>query len=276
MLLRPIHCAGALVLLAAILSNAGCTAPTARDAWQTTFGSCVESDVLKTAVYLGPSNPVGPGSIWRRTADGSLNLRWTLEDLALTVNEVVAEGQPVTCDHESATTLEVSPEVFLQSALLPTDPRLQTALKSSTRTDVGIEYYRVNSLKEGPFEAALRSLPHASDVANEFKYNDRYVLVAGVEVSGLTMDLHFTASDATSLKALIPVNQPVDFKVGVALELRWINDTTVRMTSKGPFYVAGKFARLDSERVLGVSTTAPLWTSVDIEPKDLGIERGRY
>ncbi len=67
-----------LIFLILTFSLAGC-ATTAREAWIDVLSKCASSEALNNVVYFGPSNKVGPGSVWRKS-DDSLHLRWTLAD----------------------------------------------------------------------------------------------------------------------------------------------------------------------------------------------------
>jgi hypothetical protein len=54
----------------------------ARSAWIDVLSKCASTELLGSSVfYFGASNSVGPGSVWRKEGDGSLRLRFDLNEL---------------------------------------------------------------------------------------------------------------------------------------------------------------------------------------------------
>jgi len=248
-----------LVTLATLVTGVGCStpSPSASTEWARTLDSCVASSVMSKVTYMGPSNPVGPGSIWRIDHDGSLRLRWTPADFELD-DDVVQPGQPFPCSSMTSRTLRISASQLLESELFASDPRLTTAIDSARRAETSINSFRVDLLKEGRYEQALRNLPAVSPVAREFGQAGRIVMTSAVLVDGFEMRLFFESATAADVQLTLPLSETMNFRLGADFEARWVTDRELVLRSTESFYVAGRFHPLSADRTLGSSTTAPV------------------
>lgn len=256
---------------AAVLS-VGC-ATTARDAWASTFENCGESDVIPAdAVYFGPSNPVGPGSVWRRTPSGSLNLRWLPSDLALRPSDVIVPGKEITLKRVTNSKNNAHVGLLLRSALSATDPRLDALLANAHDTDVSIRAFQVDQLNEGPFEQAVRSLDKTSPFLSDIQRAERFVMVTGVKVTGFEVTAHFSSQNRLDIAYAMQIEQLTSTSLGAALTMNWTDESTLKISTKDAFYIAGELARIDPSGALGATTSAPMLIRANPTVTGIGVE----
>lgn len=91
-----------LLLAACALSAFGlvsCTTPDAGSATSEFVKGCADSDLnSKSVLYFGPSNQIGPGSVWSRLGpNGGYQPQWRMQDLGVD-GLVIDKGQTFQCD----------------------------------------------------------------------------------------------------------------------------------------------------------------------------------
>jgi hypothetical protein len=123
---------------------------------------CTDNAVTGSQVtFFGPSNGVGPGSLWHQSADGRYGIRRSLEELAPTPavrSKLIARGKEVSCRSTSGADFKAGADAVFSSALSKMDGSLAAQLDHATSVDVRIAAWATDTLLEGPFEDQLFGL----------------------------------------------------------------------------------------------------------------------
>lgn len=247
----------------AVSSLAGCGTNDAKSAWNDVVKKCAASDLTaKTVLYFGPTNNVGPGSIWREGPEGGYRLRWTDKDLTWASN-VVQPGGPLACEGKVVADFSGKASVGLTSLVAPASGELAGDLKRARTISAKANALAWDTIKEGPYEQHVNNLPQDSGVKQELHSGTRLVMVRALRVSGFTADLTFSQSDAASLKAKFngEITSGVDAELSAGLSATWTNDTTLKI-SASDFYIAGELGQYTSTGFATAETEAP--KAVDI------------
>lgn len=226
----------------------GCVQDTAKEAWNVIVKNCAGSDLTGGAIqYFGPSNNVGPGSVWRPGPDGGYRLRYSLGDMPGEKN-FITRGEPYKCDGSKTTSFGLNAAVGLTTSLAPVSAELANDLKKAKSIEVQAQIIAWDLVREGPFESYIKTLPASSGVRDDLNRGDRLVLYRALRVSGYTAQLKFSASDAASLKAKYsgPLPKALTGDIGAQLSANWADDTTLKLTSSSDCYIAGELAPYSS------------------------------
>ena len=232
-----------LIFLILTFFLAGCVT-TAREAWIDVLSKCASSEALNNVVYFGPSNKVGPGSVWRKS-DDSLHLRWTLADIEPDegkLKNLIQEGALTSCQGETSSEWKLKPSLAFESQATPISAELSADLNRAKSVTVSVDKWAMDLIKEGPFEKWIKS---NKDYSDDLKQQDRLVLEKAVRVIGFSTILDFSESDAIALKG--KYSQPtLNFgSLGVGMNAEWKSSTKLELKSNNAFYIAGEFSKIN-------------------------------
>jgi hypothetical protein len=212
-------------------------------AWVSVLRQCVASDQLANKIlYLGPSNSLGPGTLWRREPTGGMFLRYALSDAIANRarrDRLILPGVDATCSGTKAASWSLQPSVLLELKLAPLNAQVSADLNKAKSVTASVAGWSLDQIREGPFEEWLSSnltSPYAVDARRD----SRVVEVRAIRVVGFTAALHFTTSDATSLKVKYSGSNLLTADLGVGLAATWKDETTLELTSTNPFYIGGE------------------------------------
>jgi hypothetical protein len=226
-----------LVVIATVLPQVSCDPKDARELWTTVLKKCSNTDILgKNVLYFGPSNTMGAGSVWRHTKNKGYNLRWVASDFHAEGDIVL--GQAATCQGTSSVTMKLNANVDLQKVVPTLDASAAADLSSAEQVTVSVNAWRWDLVKEGPFEQAIKAAP--ADIRDDLKQPDRFVMVKGLTVSGLSAELKFSKGLSAELKAKYSGSVPV----GGGLSGSLASDTSLKITSSADFVIAGELGEV--------------------------------
>jgi hypothetical protein len=242
-----------IVMVVLSLSQWGCpgaTPPNARQAWQRVIQPCVGGDVLsKRVIYLGPSNNVGPGSMWRQKADGSYALVWTSDKLPNFQGNVINKGNDVVCVGEGSHKFNGRiAGTLLTSALAGVSADASAELSKASSVTVQVQFARVEQLMEGPFNAWWQNNqdePFAKDAVRD----GRLLMTTAYLVKGMTATLTYQSGGAARAAAAFqsPTTAATVGNVKANLEVTSSDDNTLQITAPDEFYVLGGVGRYDPD-----------------------------
>lgn len=207
--------------------------------WRTAIRSCAQTDILgeNEFVFFGPSNNIPPGSIWRKSNDGRLFLRWNVNDYEpLRGDALTQKGAWVSCRFATNVVGSADPGVFLDGDLSAVSAKLSTALKKSTSARIGFDQWRLDLLKEGPYLDAVRQVDR---MARDLGAPDRIVMHKGILIRGFFLELGFRKDLSAEMDALVDDPAIVG---GSKLRIERTADSSLRIASASEVYVAGAFA----------------------------------
>lgn len=238
----------------------GCASANSKATWTSIVARCAKNDTVKKTVYFGPSNVVGPGSLWRKTPDG-YNVRDLLSGLEPSDDgrkKLVLEGSVSTCQGTSSQEFSAGAKVDLESKLAPASAGLSADLKRASKVVVNVNGWSWDQILEGPFEKTINGAPTSSYVTDLVKEENRRVLNKAVRIAGFDADLTFSTAVAGELKGKYKdsLGQLGDSDLSAKVSLKWVNDTTLKISSPNPFYVAGTFIRWRGDGAAGPAKSA--------------------
>jgi len=245
---------------------AGCKSPDAKNAWNDVVKNCAKSDLNgKTILYFGPSNNVGPASIWRKADQGGYRLRWTLSDLP-GVDAAIQPGSEMTCAGDAKRDFSGKASLGLLSNISPVTGDLGGEFGRARKITVTAESMAWDTLKEGPFEVYVDGLSEASPIKKDLDTNMRLVAVRALRVHGFSADLEFDSNSAATLKAKYNGGLPAGTsgEVSAGFEGKWTSETNLKISAKD-FYIAGELGEYKSTGFAAASGRVS--DAVDVEQK---------
>ena len=232
-----------LWLVCICLCLMACEPESAKDAWNAVVKNCATTDLSGATIqYFGPSNNVGPGSIWRPGPEGGYRLRYNLGDMP-GEKTFITRGEAYKCDGSRATFFGLKAAAGLTSPLTPTSAELSNDFKKAKSIEVQVQAMAWDLIREGPFESYVKTLPVGSgSIRDDLDRGDRLVLYRALRISGYAAQLKFSASDAASLKAKYsgPLPKALTGDVGAELSANWTDETTLKLSSSNDFFIAGE------------------------------------
>lgn len=216
----------------------------AKDAWSSVLKKCSASDLNGSKIlYFGPSNNVGPGSIWRTGPDGGFKLRYSTAKLP-GEKKFMNLGTQFNCAGSNVTNFDIKASAALTSSLTPMSIEVSNDFKKAKKIEVSVNAISWDSVEEGPFESYIKSLPALDEVREDIGKGGRLILYRALRVSGYSATLEFSNEDASALKAkysgVLPSN--ISGEASANLTASWTSNTKLKIISTSDFYIAGELA----------------------------------
>jgi len=240
-----LHSVILVFLLLFMLTIPSCDGGDARSIWADIVKKCATSDLLGSDVlYFGPSNDIGPGSIWRKNTDGGYNVRWLLSNVSTDDTSLVHSGQTFTCSGQVTSSSKISPSATLESSVSPLTGSVAADFDKAKKVTVTINSVQWAELVEGPYETKVGSLDASNAVKMDLGTGNRFVIERALKINGMTADLEFSHDDGLNLKSKYsgPIGSLGTGKVGAGLSADWKGDTTLHLVSTADFYIAGQLS----------------------------------
>jgi hypothetical protein len=252
-------CIGALTLLAALnsplYSRADNVAGEERF-WLQYIEACSPASSLNNhAHFLGPSNPIGPGSVWG-LASGTTNLVAPQEsylgppDVSGKFKTIEYATASADCEDKGTRTWDFSLGLPISIVSASDSANVGVALKNSKAITVAIKSVQIDSVPVALWEdAATKITDHSSSVYMDAVDGKHYLLNTAVAVTGLTITFTPDSSQTASLKANIQAgttvnvgtqSNPVTAQVDVGN-----SGQSVTLTVPDRIYILGQFLRID-------------------------------
>lgn len=220
---------------------------------------CLTSDSLgNQLIYLGPSNQVGPGAIYRKRSDGKWALRRRLKDALPSdvLAKVVLTGSEATCSGR----FSVSRDFVGEFAGL-----LRHQLRAAENVVVSIDSCAIDQIIEGPFEdeiverlpanffGTITGMPPIQEGEERKKFaataayvtelldNNNVILRSAVRVRGLSAEIQFSRETAGELRPSASPEQVPTVRPGV--KASWADKSTLVLKSTTEVYLFGERAQ---------------------------------
>jgi hypothetical protein len=218
--------AAVATVLGMTLAAPAAQAQDAKTFWKNFLRGCATTDVMKgKLVYLGPTNNMGLGAIWRKVG-GVWRPRREFDDSVAPEairKSVINEGNEVPCTGEKTKKWSFNPTLVLQSLIAPFGADVSADLGKATTVTVSLDSHSWDTLLEGKFADNLKNF------AQEYREDLRQRDVAGrvLRIHGLTAELTFAGT--TQAKMEIKYKKGVDLKGGSKAE--WTNEGKLKITA---------------------------------------------
>ncbi len=209
--------------------------------------SCAESDVdSKSVLYFGPSNHIGPGSIWSRLGpNGGYQPRWRIEDLKVD-NNVISKGQSFKCDISQNSKLTARGGLSVTSDVARVSGEFRNDLSRAKSVQVSSSGAAWDTVIAGPYSQQVKAIAD-QDIRNDVRATNRLILRRALRLDDYKAILDFDSSIKPEIKAkysnkLLGATTLGD--VGGELSANWTNDDKLELTAVNGVYIAGEFAEL--------------------------------
>jgi len=210
--------------------------------------SCADDQLASNAVlYFGPSNHIGPGSIWARLGvNGGYQPQWRVEDLNLDYTKVVQAGKSFQCEFSKSSKFTAGGglSVLSEAANVSAEVKADFARAKTIKVSAGEVAW--DTVVAGPYLAQLKTIADPSIKSDVFGKN-RLVVRRALRLSGYKATLDFGASVTPELKARydgVKLGPKAVGEVGAQLSAKWTSGDKLELTAAENVYVAGEFAEL--------------------------------
>lgn len=239
----------ALLIILAAESALGQWQPTL-PMWRTLIDNCAGSRLVgKNVLVLGPSNLLGPGTVWMNTG-GSVVLAATLRDVVppgAKLGAYIQRGTPAACSM-STTSEPWNLNFGLPLALPHLSLKLLAALQRAKFANLSVTAYVVDALDTLKWIHALASLPPTNtDYDAIILEGDKMMIETNaVRVEDLTATFRFRSTAQADLVLKLASRPASTTGAGVSLSVSRSGNRTIsiRTAPKAAPYVVAEFMRL--------------------------------
>lgn len=230
-----------LLLVAATVLLVGCSDKSARVAWQKVLKGCATSDLLgKDLVYLGPTNNLGAGTLFRKMGRDGFQLSLPADAYMNGVDGLIHDDSPANCKGTAKTSIALGGKVTTDQ-LLSVPMELGATLSDAKTVEVSVDSYRWQSIVLVPYEDFVTKLPTDSSVRRAIIDKQDRILTRALRVSGLKAKLLFATAVEPSVKATLPSAIKDAAGNGVELKATWKDDRTLELAAVEDAFIAGEF-----------------------------------
>jgi hypothetical protein len=237
-------------LMVVSLQGVGCGPKNAKAVWNDGLKKCAQNDLLGPQVfYFGPSNALGPGTIFQKFADGGIQVSHLLSQYGSV--DLYAPAQTFSCDATSSSSFKLSGSATLPS-VIPVKGTVSGSLSTAKSVTVSAQALEWDQLVTGPYKAKVLGLPDTDPVKTDLLSSHQLVLSRALKVKGMTAVLEFTDSAGAAAKLQIPGGSiPKAGNVGVDLNATWNGNTKLTLNAPADFYIAGELRTFDVNGLAG-------------------------
>jgi len=230
----------AMILLCLVALTA-CVPSDARAVWKEGIKRCAQNDLLGPNVfYFGPSNSLGPGTVFQPFASGGTQESFLLESYIKPPDRVISPNPAVfTCSAQRAVKSNIGAELPLDAAL-PVGASVGAHLKRARTVKVWADELQWVSLLTGEYRQAVIGLPDSNAVKQAISKEGHLVLARALRVKGMKAELEFATDVGADVKAKVP---DISGDKEVKLNGSWDGNTKLTLTATSDFFIAGELRR---------------------------------
>lgn len=260
---------GSAVALAFAAVILGCKDPDTKAGWMSVAKACAVSDLNGTKVlFFGPSNVLGPGSIWREASaadGGGYRVRWDSNALPAEPKWSKGGGE-FACQGSKKTSFSGGATAGFASDLAPLSADIKADFAKAKNVEVKASMMKWDLLLEGPFEEAVLGLPSNSLVKQDLAKPGRLVLYRALKVSGFEAKLTFDNSTSGDLKAKYTGGalKAVNGELGVGMNMKWTSANELEISAPSDFYIAGELVKFAAGGGFAASGKSPFSPPIDV------------
>lgn len=182
------------ILVVCVSSRPTFAAENQTTAWKKIILQCAANEqIAKQQIhYLGASNTIGPGSIWRLNTEKGLDFFYpfaTIVPSASTRDAILQKGEDVGCSGSSKSGWNLKLGLPFASPVVPVSGSLQAQLSHAKSVTVSIDGYAMDTLALGNWSDAIAALPQDSHHVREL--DGKYLAKSGIRVKGLKTTFQF-------------------------------------------------------------------------------------
>lgn len=235
-------------VVGAMLGIGGCSGNSTTTAGKLFVDLCADDELKSNAVlYFGPSNQIGPGSVWARLgANGGYQPQWRTADLNLNYPKVVQSGQPFPCNLSMHSSFTASGGLSVLSPAANVSAEVKADFARAKTIAVSAREAAWDMIVAGPYLIQLKGISDPAIKSDVFGKN-RLVVRRALRLSGYRALLDFGSNLTPEIKAKYDGGKlgPKEIgDVGAQFNVQWTNEEKLELTTMDNVYVAGEFAEL--------------------------------
>jgi hypothetical protein len=237
----------AVGIVGAMLGLGGCNGSSTTGG-KAFLDNCADDQLRSNAVlYFGPSNQIGPGSVWARLgSNGGYQPQWRTEDLKLNAKVVVQPGMSFPCDFSKSSTFTANGGLSVLSPAANVSAEVKADFARAKTIKVSASEAAWDTVVAGPYLVQLKGISDVAIKSDVFGKN-RLVVRRALRLSGYKALLDFGTTLAPEIKAKydgVKLGAKTVGEVGAEFNARWTNDEKLELSAADNVYVAGEFAEL--------------------------------
>lgn len=237
----------AYAILAAAFAVAGCNTPDSGTATKEFVNGCADSDLnSKSVLYFGPSNQIGPGSVWSRLGNsGGYQPQWRMQDLGIDMT-VVDQGKTFACDLSQSSKLSANAGLSVISSVANASAEAKADFSRGKVVKVTSRGAAWDTIVAGPYNARLKAISDAA-IRSDVAAPNRIIMRRALRLDGYRVTMDFDTAIKPEIKAKYSgkiLGRETVGDVGANLSAQWTSDDKLELTAADGVYVAGEFAQL--------------------------------
>lgn len=236
-----------LLILAAMSLGTSCGSPSTGGATTDFVNGCADSDLnSKSVLYFGPSNQIGPGSIWSRLGpSGGYQPQWRMQDLGVDA-KVIDQGKTFACDLSKSSKLAANAGLSVISSVANASADAKADFSRGKVVNVTSKGAAWDTVVAGPYNARIKSIADAA-IRTDIAGPNRIILRRALRLDGYRVTMDFDAAIKPEIKAKYSgkiLGRETVGDVGANLTAAWTSEDKLELTASDGVYVAGEFAQL--------------------------------
>lgn len=236
-----------LLIVALMCATASCTTPNSGEGTSNFVKGCADSDLNgKSVLYFGPSNLIGPGSVWSRLGpSGGYQPQWRMQDLGVDM-QVIDQGKAFACDLSKSSKLAANADLSVISSVTNASAGAKADFSRGKVVRVTSKGAAWDTVVAGPYNAKLKAITDAS-IRADIAGPNRIILRRALRLDGYRVTMDFDASVKPEIKAKYSgkiLGKETVGDVGANLSATWTSDDKLELSASDGVYVAGEFAQL--------------------------------
>ncbi len=222
----------------------------ARAIWTDALQKCAASDLIgPNVLFFGPSNALGPGTIFQKFPDGAMQPSHLLSEYETNPSSLMAPSNPTGCVADTSSTFQFGANVDVGQTL-PVTASVGIELKKAKTVALKVQAWAWDQLVTSPYRQKILGLPDKDPVKDDLLRAGHLVLSRAIKVQGMEANLEFSSKVAPSVKASVPGGS-----IGGGLTATWTSDTKLTIKSDSSFFLAGELRQFSEEG--GMALAAP-------------------
>jgi hypothetical protein len=213
---------------------------------------CSDSDLnSKSVLYFGPSNQLGPGSVWIKLGmNGGYQPQWRVGDLGL-ADGIVQPGAAFSCTVSEQSQLTADAGLSVLSKVSNVSADLKSDFSRARSIEVSSTQAAWDTLIAGPFAVGVDGIKDGA-IREDVMGSNRLVMRRALKLRNYKAVLDFDSSIKPEMQAKYSgkvLSSSMVGEVGAQLSATWTAGGKLELAATGDIYVAGEFAPLIKGRI---------------------------
>lgn len=237
-----------------------------RDTWQNALSQCASDDLLssknkKNLLFLGLSNVMGPGSVWRYdSTNHGYEPRWAIEKAITNVSDRKTLFNPSGASPNCSVNFSVSKSAQIKALFnvdtLKVGAGANIALDKSTSMQITFNKWHKDIIDEVAYETWIQQAYQQNAYAKDVLKANRMVMKSAIWVEGFNAKIKIDSKLLDSISAKADLRSAVKAEGNLTVK-RTANDEVTIQSTDG-IYIIGTFVKINDGAFPWNSNTSSL------------------